>query len=400
MNTLKILDFISDSSVVPAAQDKLKKLYIEPTSNCNLNCKMCFRNTWVNEPLADMDMSIFQAILRTMPESVETVFFGGMGEPMIHPEIITMVKAVVAKGKRVELLTNAALLTPERSQELVEAGISMIWVSIDSFNEQGYEAIRRKSDFALVQSHLIALNRARGVWENRKLNEYMKIDSGKEEIRLGINFVIMKSNVTQLANIPDFIKRYMVNEVNISNMIPSDEESVSQVLYDKVLDWDMGTQDKSAATVNMPLINWREKEVMDGLRGLLSTSVAVSLSGQPITRKSRYCRFVEEGNAFVKHNGNISPCMALLHSATTFWSNQKRTVHHHSFGNVTEEGLEATWNSKEYQSFRDRVKRFDFSPCIRCSTCEMSEENLTDCFGNPNPTCGACLWAEGIISCP
>ena len=29
----------------------LRKLYIEPTTKCNLNCKMCFRHSWFDEPI-------------------------------------------------------------------------------------------------------------------------------------------------------------------------------------------------------------------------------------------------------------------------------------------------------------------------------------------------------------
>ena len=60
-------------------QDTLEKLYIEPTSRCNLNCKMCFRKTWINEVAADMELFVFDRALQTMPDTVKTIFFGGMG---------------------------------------------------------------------------------------------------------------------------------------------------------------------------------------------------------------------------------------------------------------------------------------------------------------------------------
>ena len=33
----------------------LARVYIEPTSRCNLSCQMCIRNTW-SEPMGDMDL--------------------------------------------------------------------------------------------------------------------------------------------------------------------------------------------------------------------------------------------------------------------------------------------------------------------------------------------------------
>ncbi len=35
-----------------------------------------------------------------------------------------------------------------------------------------------------------------------------------------------------------------------------------------------------------------------------------------------------------------------------------------------------------------------------CNSCEMAIENVEDCFGNVHPTCGGCLWAQGLIRCP
>ena len=38
----------------------LRKLYIEPTTKCNLNCKMCFRHTWFDEPICDLSLEDFR----------------------------------------------------------------------------------------------------------------------------------------------------------------------------------------------------------------------------------------------------------------------------------------------------------------------------------------------------
>ena len=84
----------------------LRKLYIEPTTKCNLNCKMCFRHTWFDEPMCDLSLEDYRRVLAEMPASVETVFFGGMGEPLFHKDILTMVRLAADTGVEVELLTN------------------------------------------------------------------------------------------------------------------------------------------------------------------------------------------------------------------------------------------------------------------------------------------------------
>ena len=62
--------------------------------------------------------------------------------------------------------------------------------------------------------------------------------------------------------------------------------------------------------------------------------------------------------------------------------------------------LDDIWNSLEYADFRRRVRSFEFSPCVQCGGCDNREDNILDCLGNMKPTCGACLWSEGIVSCP
>lgn len=365
----------------------LIKVYIEPTSRCNLNCEMCFRNSWLDEQFADMENAVFEAAMCTLPPSVLTVFFGGMGEPLFHKDIVSMVRRAAGLGKNVEMVTNATLLTGELSGQLLEAGLSRLWVSLDSFEAGNYEEIRKNSDFGLIQSNIRAFNKER--------------ESAKRSVRLGVNFVVMKDNIRQLRAIPSFTTRFRVDEVNVSNMVPSNAVSESQILYDRVLDWGLGIPAPRNTEVRLPMMNWRQEGVMESVRDLLASSTsAVSIAGQPITRKTEYCRFIAEGNAFVRHDGNISPCMALLHNSTTYWNGRERIVRHHSFGNVLEQGLHRIWSSSEYSRFRDRVRRFEFSPCMRCSGCELSENNREDCFGNESPTCGACLWAEGVVSCP
>ncbi len=364
----------------------MRKLYIEPTSRCNLNCAICFRHSWRDEADGDMAPDTFEAIVRTMPGSVETVFFGGQGEPLAHPNLVEMVRRVSASGRRVEMLTNATLLTPDTSRRLLEAGLTMLWVSIDSFEASG--AADLNHELRAIQPNLVAFNQERA--------------KPGRAVRLGLNFVVMKSNAEQLAMIPRFSRRFSVNEVNVSNMLASGPGSETELLYGQLLNEGLGAPAPvELTTINVPLMNWRQEEVIRGLRGLFSsTEVGVNLSGQPLTRRTNYCRFVEEDQAFVRHDGQVSPCMALLHNGAAYWNGRERTIHHHSFGQVGPHGLDEIWGSEEYRLFREQVRKFDFSPCMQCSGCELSEENLTDCFGSRKPTCGACLWSEGLISCP
>ncbi len=371
------------------SDDCLKKLYIEPTARCNLRCKMCFRNSWKNEIIGDMRPETFRKAMTTMPDSVETVFFGGMGEPLAHPDIVEMVRTASSLGKRVELLSNGTLLDARRTAELLDAGLDMLWLSIDALDDGRYAQIRRNSQLALVKEHIVEFNRQRA-----------RLD---RTVRLGVAFVVMKSNAHELALLPYFSTYYKVNEVNISNVIPTDEHTASEVLYNNVVDWGLGDPApmESSPRIHLPLMDWQDPAAQEGLRSLLSTSMcSVYLSGQRVSRAARHCRFIDEGMAFVKFDGHVSPCMSLLRNATLYWRQKQRETRSHFFGDLAKQGLDEIWNAPDYADFRRRVRNFEFSPCYRCSLCENWEQGLTDCYGNDAPTCGGCLWSEGVISCP
>jgi hypothetical protein len=70
------------------------------------------------------------------------------------------------------------------------------------------------------------------------------------------------------------------------------------------------------------------------------------------------------------------------------------------FGSIHEMDLHQIWQSPEYVAFRRRLQVFDFSPCVVCNSCEMANDNSVDCSGDDFPTCGGCLWAQGIVQCP
>ena len=374
----------------------LRKLYIEPTTRCNLNCKMCFRHTWFDEPMCDLSLEDYRRVLAEMPASVETVFFGGMGEPLFHKDILTMVRLAADTGVEVELLTNGTLLTEKMILGLLDAGLSRIWISVDDLETDS--SINARSDkntdhsghshAGLVLSNIRTLNKLR----KKALNG----------ISLGITFVAMKSNIHQLAKLPFFIAQHMVDEVNISNISPTDEASQNELLYTGLVNMYTGPGKGSVLpTVRLPFFDLNIPEAAAGVTELIrKQNFNLYFNDQPVLRKTGYCKFVREGMTFVRADGQVCPCMALLHNGYTYMHNIRRKITHCSFGNIKERSLSEIWNGEEYKTFRRKFIEFDFASCLYCGHCELIEENQEECIGNTHPACGGCLWAEGVLSCP
>jgi MoaA/NifB/PqqE/SkfB family radical SAM enzyme len=377
--------------------EPIRKLYVEITSRCNLKCKMCFRHTWVGEQFGDLEPEVFTALLEDPAlQETETVFFGGMGEPLVHPALTAMVRAASEKGKRTELITNGTLLSEQRAKELIDAGIREIWVSIDELYEN-YGRIQVGSSFDTVLKNLTAFNSLRR-------------DAG---VRLGMTAVVMRDNIASLDRIRDFALGFDADDLNLSHMVPNRPEDVPNAL------WSMCDVAAIREATDNSKPSWRLEYLQEGREYPMFRFSArygeelfgsdhekqreaelFSWKGKPFLRRVNSCRFIEENNCFIRWDGDVSPCMGLLHSADTYLGDGKRRMWHKAYGNVKTQSLAEIWNSEEYRSFRQRVRDFNFAPCLYCGGCHMLAENKEDCIGSPAPTCGGCLWGQGLIVCP
>lgn len=375
--------------------DQIKHLYIEPTAHCNLKCKMCSRNTWQNESIGHMDMGTFHEIMDTMPESVTRIFFGGIGEPLMHPNILSMLKLAKETGRRVELITNGTLLTETMARDLLNLELAVLWISIDSFEKASYDQIRLGADYSNVMENIRRL----GKIHLKKYPYFRHHDTGAT--KLGIAFVLMKNNLDQYRKLLEKSSSLGISYVKATHLIPYSKEQSKQNCYEKMLGVDMyNVDDAQRLSVDMPLLDMQDMNE-HGLSDMLSNpSMRFSFMGDPLFRRKNYCRFTNEGYTFVRWDGEICPCMALLHDAITYPRGNEHRVRFASFGNTQDNGIKACWHSEDYTNFRRRVNAFDFSPCSNCGVCGDFAANETDCGGSPFPACGACLWAQGIYQCP
>ena len=172
---------------------KLRELYIEPTSQCNLQCTMCSRNHWKSELIGHMDLHLFDKVIAEIPESVTRIFFGGVGEPLTHPDIIYMLRRAKDTGRTVEMITNGTLLDRDTSEKIVGANLDMLWISLDSVEEESYESIRSGADFGNIMENIRVFN--------RKRSYSYEYPSTNTKVKLGIAFVLMKNNLTNLIQI-------------------------------------------------------------------------------------------------------------------------------------------------------------------------------------------------------
>ncbi len=364
----------------------LKKVYIEPTNECNLACRTCIRNTW-SEPMGRMTLAAFNRIIRGLRSfnPRPTVVFGGFGEPLSHPHIIQMIKKVKAAGSPVELITNGTLLTEQVARAVLSTKIDVLWLSLDGASAESYADVRLGAMLPEVLANVTRLRYSS--WAYQYHQPY-----------LGIVFVAMKRNIAELPEVMRIGARLRADRFVITNVLPYTEELRSEVLYDRALGDNSCVKSPWAPHLNFAKMDMNETtrdslfRVMRGWR--------LSNGAGDDTAEHQYCPFIESGSTAISWEGHVSPCLPLMHSHTSYLHDRRRATQRHSIGNIAERSLRDLWNDPDYVALRRRVQAFDFSPCTFCGGCEMSESNEKDCFGNTLPTCGGCLWAQGFIRCP
>ena len=371
--------------------DQLAKLYIEPTSFCNLDCITCMHNTW-DEPTGTMSEEVFDAVLAGLREftPVPSVFFGGFGEPLSHPRILDMVARVKALGGTVELISNGTLLTEEMSRELIRAGLDTLWVSLDGATPESYQDIRLG---ALLPKVLENLRKFRQAVARDAMDEFFI--GYVPRTSLGIAFVAMRRNIADLPKVVKLGQALGADKFLVTNVLPYTPDLSDQMLYRQ------GLGMNGYRPLNLPQMDLTEttyEPVYEAMRRVYGSWVSFN----PDYGHDR-CPFIEGGAGAITWDGGLSPCLPLLHSHITYPRSGQydtRFSRRWTVGNLREKGLVALWHAPEHVAFREKVQAFDFPPCVSCGGCEFAEENEEDCVGNQFPTCGGCLWAQGLIHCP
>ena len=384
-----------------AGADDLRKVYVEPTNSCNLDCTTCVRHSW-DEPEGFMEWATFEAVVDGLadaagdggggaaagPHAAGTVAFMGLGEPLLHPRFLDMVWLAKSRGLRAEVTTNALLLDDEMAGGLLRAGLDQLVVSIDGASAEAFGRVRSGASLAKVVENVRRLHDRRG-------------PNYGPAMRIGIEFVAMRSNVGELPGLNRLAAQLGATFIIVSNVLAFTPELKSETLYDQRVTASDGGETTAAPRWQLPVFDWDE-----GLGAALGRALARSgpvdfaagSSRGGANGVSNYCPFVESYSCAVAWHGGVSPCPPLLHTYTCFVRGREKRMTRWEVGRLPSESLAAIWAKPAYAAFRERLRSFDFPPCTDCG-CELAEGNEEDCFGNPHPVCGDCLWARGIVRC-
>ena len=419
------------------------KLFIEPTTSCNLQCRMCVkqsRGSGIVEGI--LSKQRYTALSKIFPQ-LDTVVFSGIGEPLLNPELETMIAAArvqIPPGSWIGLQTNGHLLDDDRAATLVAAGIDRICVSMDAASDNTLQLNRSGAAMDRVENALQAVTRA-----GRK--------QGARRIQLGIEFVLMRNNFAQLPRALAQAAAHGATFAIVSQMLPYDERVMGDTLYSANTDasleffrerqaaarargldlkkylsvrWNYkhSTADQALiAFVEAMIAEAAERQIPFHFRKLLAYDESLSRELKTVfdqsrqvadkydldlmlpalhPRHARRCEFVQNKSIFMAWDGRIYPCYMLWHQYRCFLDGREKTVAFEAFGRVPERDILAIWRDRHYAAFRNEVNEDAFPYCSNCNIgpCDLitSEEFEYDCFAMAVP-CGDCPWCMGLMQC-
>jgi organic radical activating enzyme len=104
-------------------------VHIIPMRRCNLSCAYCNEYDDVSKPVETEIM--FRRIGQLAELGTSIITISG-GEPLMHPELESIIAEIRRRGMLAGLITNGYLLSRKRIQSLNEAGLEHLQISIDN----------------------------------------------------------------------------------------------------------------------------------------------------------------------------------------------------------------------------------------------------------------------------
>lgn len=322
-----------------AGKDKLasypRRLVLELTNACNLNCVMCGRNAADFKPTV-FDMEVFRS-LEPIMDTIEEVTLMGWGEPTIHPDFIEMLKIIDQHSARKYFCSNGMNLKKVKDA-IFDYHVDVFAVSLDGATDETNGRIRRGSKIAQITEDLKEIVR-------------IKKERGLKYPWINFVFCAMKSNIRELPDLVRLAAEIGIEEVKVVYLTVFDKSLLHETLWG---------QDDLVHEVFEEAIKIGDEL---GIVLKLPHYVGEDVAGEQYHKDC----FVAWRDFFLGSDGYVRPCMSTPIQFFQYDQNK-------SFMEM--------WNSVEYQQYRRSVndaKNMDDS-CKRCYQSSHCNWNKRESF--------------------
>ena len=112
---------------------KFKKIYIEITNICNLNCSFCSKSNLSKKELSNTQ---FEEVLKKINDYTDYIYLHVKGEPLLHKELDSILSLTKRYNKKVCITTNGVFLKEKLDILNMYDNIYQINISLHSENNK------------------------------------------------------------------------------------------------------------------------------------------------------------------------------------------------------------------------------------------------------------------------
>jgi MoaA/NifB/PqqE/SkfB family radical SAM enzyme len=338
-------------------------LVLDVNNVCNLHCNMCdvgledrttaFWSNLIGSDPRDMPLELLERVLEQAKAFFPRPRIAlALTEPLIHPRILDLTRAVTSRGFYCGITSNGSRL-PRLAADLVEAGLGELTLSVDGPPEVHDRIRGRKGSFDELYQGALAVSAARG--------------DGRAP-RLQVSFTVSQQNQGHIADavrsvLPLRPERVMVSQLNFisDGMARAHNGAFGGPLA--VTRSSLGGMDPDG---------FDAQRIWDGLqrlrdeaRGWPGTRLTLTPDFEDAAEVARYYR---EPERFVGTRTCRDPWrMAMVRSDGTLLPAHGR-CYHVPLGNVAHASLRDLWNGPAMRGFRRtlQVSGGTLPACARC----------------------------------
>ena len=178
-------------------------LQVEPTSRCNLECKVCPVAGGLDRPAGNMDLRMFRRIVDELGDYLLLMMFWDWGEPFLNPDSCEMIRYARGAGIKVVCSTNGHVFADAgHARRVVESGLDVLVFSVDGVTQETYQRYRSKGK---LDSVLAGIRNV--VAEKRRL--------GSATPLVNLRFIAMRHNEHEIPKVEDLARSLGVDVITL-----------------------------------------------------------------------------------------------------------------------------------------------------------------------------------------
>jgi MoaA/NifB/PqqE/SkfB family radical SAM enzyme len=297
-------------------------LQLEPTSFCNLRCRVCPVGIGLDRPSGNMDMEMFRRLVDEIGKYLLVMMFWDWGEPFLNPDAFEMIQYARRAGIKVVCSTNGHVFANrDNARKLIGAGLDVLVVSLDGITQETYQTYRTRGNLETV------LEGIRNVVSEKRL-------SGSPLPIVNLRFIVMKHSEHQIQHIESYARSLGVDVLTLRkfHFVPGTET------------W-MSKSDAEHVTGSEQLIPSDARYQLPALP-----------DGEPVRLTKNPCKNLWNCPS-IHWNGTVCSCFMDY--------NEKRPL-----GSLKTQSLREIWYGSPYAQLRRAFRRSwqDLAPCGKCAS--------------------------------